>query len=426
MKSLRSQSDRKCALRPFLRCQKGSVAIIFGLVAIPVVLSVGVAVDYARALSAREKLQGAVDAAAIAGARLPATSNENRIHAANRTFAVNLAHSGLPTSIQPTIQASNAEVAIAASYLQPTAFTGLMGVDSIEVLAETRARSQVENGGVACLLALNPTASDGLHLQGINKLSEEDCWSWVNSTSPTAINGTGTSIGRAQGFCTAGGVVGVEHFSPAPFTGCDPMEDPFADKFATYNPPDADCKPQNTNVEVKRATATLKPGVYCGNLVLKTHANVTFEPGIYVIKDGYFEIQAQASATGEGVIFFFTGSSTRLIVRAGGNIDFKAPTTGDLAGFVLVDTNESFGAATNETVIEGGGRVKIEGILYAPQWRVNISGNGDVNQEATFFAMIADHFYMEGNGRLYIRSDAAGAGLPDLMPRIATGPLLLQ
>ena len=426
MKSLRSQSDRNCALRPFLRCQKGSVAIIFGLVAIPVVLSVGVAVDYARALSAREKLQGAVDAAAIAGARLPATSNENRIHAASQTFAVNLAHSGLPTSIQPTIQASNAEVKIAASYLQPTAFTGLMGVDAIEVLAATRARSQVENGGVACLLALNPTASDGLHLQGINKLSEENCWAWVNSTSPTAINGTGTSIGRAQGFCTAGGVVGAEHFSPAPFTGCDPMEDPFADKFAAYNPPAADCKPQNTNVEIKRGTTALKPGVYCGNLVLKTHANVTFEAGIYVIKDGYFEIQAHASATGQGVVFFFTGSNTRLIVQAGGNIDFKAPTTGDLAGFVLADTKLDSGAAINEAVIQGGGRVKIEGILYAPQWRINISGNGDVNQESTYFAMIADHFYMEGNGRLYIRSDAAGAGLPDLMPKIATGPLLLE
>jgi hypothetical protein len=113
-------------------------------------------------------------------------------------------------------------------------------------------------------------------------------------------------------------------------------------------------------------------------------------------------------------------------VRAGGNVDFKAPTTGDLAGFVLVDTNLSWEATIHESVIEGGGRVKIEGVLYAPQWRVNISGNGDVNQEATYFAMIADHFYMEGNGKLYIRSDAAAAGLPDLMPRIATGPLLLQ
>jgi Flp pilus assembly protein TadG len=426
MRSLRSISDGNRVLRPFLGCQKGNVAIIFGMVAIPVVLSVGIAVDYARALSARTKLQGAVDAAAMAGARLPATSNQNRMHAANQTFAVNLTNSGLPTSIQPTIEANNAEVKVAAAYLQPAAFTGLMGLDSIQVGAETTARSQVENGGVVCLLALNPTASDGLHLQGINKLSEENCWAWVNSTSPTALNATGTSLGKAQGFCTAGDVLGAEHFSPPPYTGCEPMEDPFAEKFAAYDPPDGDCTSRNTNVQLKSGTFTLKPGVYCGDLVLKPQANVTFEPGIYVIKDGYFEIQGQASAAGDGVVFFFKGSNTRLIVRGGGNIDFKAPAMGDLAGFVLVDRLWGSNATINETVIQGGGRVKIEGILYAPQWRVNISGNGDVNQEANYLAMIADHFYMEGNGKLYIRSDAASAGLPDLMPKIATGPLLLQ
>jgi hypothetical protein len=204
------------------------------------------------------------------------------------------------------------------------------------------------------------------------------------------------------------------------------MEDPFAEKFAAYDPPDANCTSKNTNVQINNRTITLKPGVYCGNLVLKPQADVTFEPGIYVVKNGYFEIQAQASARGDGVVFFFTGSDTRLIVRGGGNVDFKAPTTGDLAGFVLADTRLGSETNINETEIQGGGRVKIEGILYAPQWRVNISGNGDVNQDSKFIAMIADHFYMEGNGKLYIRSDAAGAGLPGLMPRIATGPLLLE
>lgn len=426
MRNLGSKSSRHRILGALLGCQNGSVAIIFGLVAIPVVLSVGVAVDYARALSAREKLQAAVDAAAIAGARLPATSNQNRMDAASQTFAVNLAHSGLPTSIQPTIQANNAEVKITASYPQPTAFTGLIGVDSIEVSVATAARSQVQNGGVVCLLALNPTADDGLHLEGSNMLSEENCWAWVNSTSPSAISATGASTGKAQGFCTAGGVAGAEHFSPAPYIGCDPMEDPFVEKFAAYNPPDADCTPQNTNVQVKKGTFTLKPGVYCGNLVLKSHANVTFEPGIYVIKGGYFEIQAHASATGDGVVFFFRGSNTELILQGGGNIDVKAPATGDLAGFVFVDTKLSSDSTINETEIQGGGRVKIEGILYAPQWRINIGGNGDLNQDSKYIAMIAENFYMHGNGLLYIRSDADGAGLPHLMPKIATGPLLLQ
>jgi hypothetical protein len=398
--------------------------MVFALVAIPVILSVGVAVDYARALSARTKLQGAVDAAAMAGARLPATSHENRLQAATQTFAVNLAHSGLPTSIEPTIEASNAAVKVAASYAQPTAFTGLMGLDSIEVLAQTSARSQVENGGVACLLALNPTTSDGLHLQGINKLSEENCWAWVNSTSPTAINATGASIGKAQGFCTAGGVLGAEHFLPAPYTGCDPMEDPFEERFTGYSPPEEMPCPSNKPRELKNGYFTLSPGTYCGGIVLKPRANVTFLPGVYVIKNGVFEVQAGSSATGTDVAFYFTGPDTDLIVRGGGDIDFRAPATGDLAGFLFVQDRTS--NPGNSTEIQGGGRVKMEGILYAPTWRINIGGNGDLNQDSKFWAMIADSFYMEGNGKLYIRSDAAGAGLPPLMPKIATGPVLIE
>ena len=68
----------------------------------------------------------------------------------------------------------------------------------------------------------------------------------------------------------------------------------------------------------------------------------------------------------------------------------------------------------------------MEGILYAPRWSVNISGNGEINQDTRYFAMIADHFYMEGNGRLFIKSDALAAGMPDLMPKIKSGPVLTQ
>ena len=40
--------------------------------------------------------------------------------------------------------------------------------------------------------------------------------------------------------------------------------------------------------------------------------------------------------------------------------------------------------------------------------------------------MVADSFYMEGNGKLYVRSNAEAAGLPNIMPKIPTGPLLLR
>lgn len=405
----------------FARCESGTVAILFGLALVPVVLAAGISIDYAGALNARQQLQNAVDAAAIAGARIPATANQNRAQAATLAFTANIADTPLK-DVVPTVNATNESVAVEATYFHPTTFTSIAGIDSIELSASTRARSQIENGGVACLLALNRTTHDGLHLQGINKQTAENCWAWVNSTSSSAINATGASSGTAQGYCTAGSVVGAEHFSPRPYTGCDTLPDPFEQKFASYSPPSGPCKANG--LQLSNGNHTLTPGTYCGGIEIKPQANVDFQPGLYIIKDGVLKIQAGSSATGTGVAFYFTGTGTQLDVKGGGNIDFKAPTSGDFAGFVLVQDRTS--NPGSETAIQGGGRVKLEGVVYAPTWRINIGGNGVLNDESEYFAMVADSFYMEGNGKLHVRSNAAAAGLPNLMPKIPTGPLLLQ
>ncbi|MDE1904117.1 MAG: hypothetical protein KGI46_09700 [Alphaproteobacteria bacterium] len=55
-------------IRHFNRNADGSVAILFGLLMIPLVVAAGVGVDYGRAAEIRASLQSAVDAAALAGA----------------------------------------------------------------------------------------------------------------------------------------------------------------------------------------------------------------------------------------------------------------------------------------------------------------------------------------------------------------------
>ncbi len=400
----------------------GNVAMTFGLMALPFLATIGAAIDIGQAISTQRKLQALVDTAAIAGARLPATSNQNRIAAATHIFEKNLDDSGL-IGVTKTVSGSNAEVTVEAALQLPTAIMKLFGHDYFNLKSRAAARAQVDNGGIACLLALNETIADGLHMQGINKTSSDKCWAWVNSNNPTSINAAGAAIGTAQGFCTYGGVVGDEHFSPTPFRGCSRMEDPFAEKFRTYSPPVGDCVA--TNLQLKSGDHVLQPGIYCGNTTLKPHANVQLMPGTYVFQDGTLEIQAQSSVTGEEATLYFRGSDTALHLRGGGSLDLRAPTSGSLAGFAIVD-RRIYSEPIHETVIQGGGRIKIEGIAYTPQWRMNISGNGAMNDESLCFAMIADHFYLEGNGQLHIRSDCEEAGLPQLMPKIKTGPLLLQ
>lgn len=403
----------------------GAIAMVFGFAFVPIIAFVGFSVDYAAALNAKTRLQAIVDIAAQAGARLPATANANRMEAAQKAFDANFIRKKFSNAVPPPrIDASNSGVKVAATTTIDTAILGIIGIHKVEVAAQATARSQIQNGGVACLLSLSNISPDGLHMQGINKVSSPDCWAWVNSTAATSINATGAASGVAQGFCTAGAVDGPEHFTPRPFAGCDPIKDPFKEQINNVWVATA-CS--HNKLQLKNGTHTLKPGVYCGDTVLKPHAHVTFAPGTYVFKGGTLQVQAGASITGDGVTLFFYGANTRMEVRGGGSLDLKAPTTGNLAGFVIVDRLiEWYDPEIRETVIQGGGRIKLEGVLYAPQWKVNISGNGEINQESDFFTMIADSFYMEGNGRLNISSDAKTAGLPEIMPKIRNGPVILE
>lgn len=407
-------------LSAFGTCDRGTVALVFGLSLVPIVLGAGISLDYARALNARQLIQNATDAAAMAGAKLPLNDNDRRGSAAKAAFDANMARSHL-AGIEPEIVASGNEVMVAASYSMPTTFTSIAGIDAIDLKVTTRART-TPGDALVCLLALNPTANDALHLQGSTRQVAEGCAVWVNSSAPRSVNAVGASSGQADSYCTAGGISGAEHFSPSPQAGCQELQDPFAAEVAKYIPPSG-CK--ENNLRLKKGKHVLEPGVYCGGITLQAHAEVEFRPGVYVIKDGVLRIQAQASAAGTGVAFYFTGDDAQLEVLGGADVDFKAPMKGaELAGFVFVQDRLSNPGTS--TTIQGGGTVNLEGIVYMPTWRVEIAGNGDLNQTSGYFAMVADSFYLRGNGNLNLRADAESPGLPQQLPRVPGGARLVQ
>lgn len=406
-------------LSEFGSCNRGTVALVFGLSLVPIVLAAGISLDYARALTIRQQIQNATDAAAIAGAGLPG-DNDKREAAARGAFDANVTLSPL-AGIEPEIVASGDEVMVAASYSMPTTFTSIAGIEAIDLKVTTRARS-TPGDALVCLLALNPTANDALHLQGTTEQIAEGCAVWVNSSGSRSVNAVGASSGQAHSYCTAGGISGAEHFSPPPQPRCQELQDPLAAEVAKYIPPSG-CR--ENNLTLKKGKHVLEPGVYCGGITLRAHAEVEFKPGVYVIKDGVLRVQAQSSATGAGVAFYFTGSGAQLEVLGGADVDFKAPPKGaELAGFVFVQDRLSNPGTS--TTIQGGGTVNIEGIVYMPTWRVEIAGNGDINQTSDFFAMVADSFYLRGNGRLNLRADAESAGLPQMLPRVPNGARLVQ
>jgi len=112
----------------------------FGLFVVPLLAFVGVAIDYSQALDEKYKLQQIVDSAAIAGARLPATSSEKRKEAAEHMLQASLDNSKLQ-NVTWKVDASNANVAVKLNHVMKTNFMRIMGVNDLKIEASTAAQA---------------------------------------------------------------------------------------------------------------------------------------------------------------------------------------------------------------------------------------------------------------------------------------------
>lgn len=410
--------------------RKGSVAIIFTFAMMPMIFAAGSAIDYGRAQRAKATLQAAADAAALGASAILGGSTEVRTAKAQQIFTANLpawmkGQGGATAVVTPTLS----NVTVTASYATPTTFMRLANVNEITTSANSNVLidTTVTDGSV-CLLALNPSANvSGIALGGNSTIADQGCWAWSNSTSVSlGLNAWGSSDATAAGFCSAGGVSGSSRFVPTPLTQCAQQPDPFA---TLAMPAIGGCDYNNKQYGQtgNQPAITVVPNasgitVFCGGLEVKPQADVTFPAGIYVIKDKEFLIRAQSIVRGTGVVFVFSGAEARLHVNGGGGAILKAPTvgaTGVLApypGFLFIDNRNN--KPTAVTDITGGGDLKLEGIVYQPSRALNVGGNGYINQTSKYFAMVADSYYLNGTGDLYLKTDFATASFPDILPKV--------
>ena len=90
----------------FATSQDGSVATIFAVALVPVVIAAGVGIDVSRTMSARTNLQDALDSTALALAHMPVGSSQAELEAkAKAWLSANLNDASL-TPVQLSIQGS--------------------------------------------------------------------------------------------------------------------------------------------------------------------------------------------------------------------------------------------------------------------------------------------------------------------------------
>ena len=117
---------------------RGNVAVIFGVAIIPIVLGVGVAVDYGRALMVRERMQSALDAATLAVGSWPGLSNAQMQAKAQEYFNANYPASNSFGTVSPLqLSISGNSIVVSVSGSVPTTFMKLANIDHVDVGAST-------------------------------------------------------------------------------------------------------------------------------------------------------------------------------------------------------------------------------------------------------------------------------------------------
>jgi Flp pilus assembly protein TadG len=118
--------------KQFWADQTGTIAVMAGIAAVPMVLAAGAAIDFNQFNSARTHVQAALDAAALAAAAQKGATDSERIKTAEANFAVNMAN-GIASSfeVKGNFKIENKRVVASADFEVPTSLMRVAYIDEM-------------------------------------------------------------------------------------------------------------------------------------------------------------------------------------------------------------------------------------------------------------------------------------------------------
>ena len=417
-------------LTSFRDDQRGTIAIIVSLLSMVLVGFAALAVDGGHLYWTRTQLQGAADAAALAGVvAIPTntgtldTTEQNTILGQARIYAqknMSLANNGnivatsdvkpghwdpdtrtfyalgsIPTGKEADAVKVIARRAAVNGNALGLSFAAVIGFRQTDVTAKAIAYAGAGGGDQACILALNPSDPASISMSGTNTLDLDDCGIAMHSTAAEDLVISGTTDISVGPVCMAGdpgllegGTVTWDPNPPDLQPGCDPPDDPLA---SLAPPPVGPCPsfdPAFNNLVISSPTTKiLSPGTYCGGIELAgANMDIDFLPGIYVLKGGGLIVSGSDSTfDGTGIMFYNTDDgfgSYGDIDFSGSNdiINFTASTTEDdaYAGILFFGDRTSAPGDFKWKIAGGTNAVNMDGVVYMPTQHVEFSGDSAI------------------------------------------------
>jgi hypothetical protein len=227
----------------------------------------------------------------------------------------------------------------------------------------------------------------------------------VYQTASSTINATPAEVQIVGSYYETGSAT----ITPSPVTGISSFSDPLGSMaMPTYS---STCTYTNYTLS---GTGTLNPGTYCGGISITGSGSspVTFNPGLYVMLGGGFNIAGSVGATGTGVTFYLTSNSTYsykgISINGSGSYSFTAPTSGSYESMLFIEDRTQ--TASLGDTITGTSGMNISGIVYVPNDALTFTGGSSAS--STYTIIVCDTLKL--TGLTYVNasySSLSGCGL---------------
>ena len=304
---------------------RGQVVVIFAFGFMAIIMMLALLFDGARGLVLRRELQGASDAAALAGANVvqgitprgcsatagppPGAPQAAVVAAVKTSVAANLPDYN-PDDVVVTCPDAwdNSAVGVRLSDEAPTFFGAIFGSGPLGVSTQSGAVNGQIVGSAYSVIQLDPAnlswpqgrrGCPSLLLSG-GPTARFDSTVYINSACSAANGGALATNGNAASLSTGGGgirIVGEYKATALTITPAPVEHQPVKpDPLAWLTEPPISSMPVRSNAKLVQngGSVLLEPGVYNGGIQLKSSAKAYLRPGIYVINGGGLDLGSQS------------------------------------------------------------------------------------------------------------------------------------
>jgi Flp pilus assembly protein TadG len=405
---------------PDMRDDRGQVIVLVSAALFTLLMVVGMVIDVGIILEKKRQLQNAADAAALAAASAAVDNPALAQAAAEQYLLLNgfdPSDASLIIAVDPNYSATEVEVTVVAAI--PTAFFTIAGIDSKTVTVRAVGEARPIRGAADyAFVALSETACVALEKSGNSDLTIIGGALITNSScTPDALwaHGSGSIVAEGTDFYAGGEarVSGSVYVTPEVTSVTDRIDDPLASLTAPNPATSPDSAGTSASPAMLRINSaqTLRPGTYWGGI--EANADVTLEPGIYVIAGGGIRTAGGGSLTGDGVMIYNTdnpGVETcgQVLLTGSNDVALTGMTSGQYANITFwqdVDCNLAFRFS--------GGHSGTAGVVYVPGARFDLTGGGVLGSIQVF----ADTIEISGNADITMNFNGyvGESGIPTMV-----------